>query len=49
MGWIGHTSSIPDGHVVKRTLEWNPQGSEREGDLSTPGDVQEWQSWRGNI
>ena len=23
--------------------------SEREEDPSTPGDVREWQSWRGNI
>ena len=25
------------------------RGSEREGDPSTPGDVREWQSWRGDI
>ena len=24
--WIGHTLRRPDGHVVKRALEWNPQG-----------------------
>jgi len=28
-GWIGHTSRRPDGHVVKRALEWNPQGKRK--------------------
>jgi len=31
-GWIGHMLRRPDGHVVKRATEWNPQGSEREED-----------------
>ena len=30
-GWIGHTLRIPDGHVVKRALEWNPQGKRKRG------------------
>ena len=30
-GWIGHTLRKPDGHVVKRALEWNPQGKRKRG------------------
>ena len=30
-GWIGHTLRRPDGHVVKRALEWNPQGKRKRG------------------
>ena len=28
-GWIGHMLRRPDGHVVKRALEWNPQGKRK--------------------
>ena len=48
-GWIGHTLRRPDGHVVKRALEWNPQGKRKGGRPSTPGDAREWQSWRRRI
>ena len=30
-GWIGHTLRRPDGHVVKRALEWNPKGKRKRG------------------
>ena len=30
-GWIGHTLRRSDGHVVKRALEWNPQGKRKRG------------------
>ena len=30
-GWIGHMLRRPDGHVVKRALEWNPQGRQKRG------------------
>ena len=30
-GWTGHTLRRPDGHVVKRALEWNPQGLRKRG------------------
>ena len=30
-GWIGHTLRRPDGHVVKRALEWNTQGKRKRG------------------
>ena len=30
-GWIGHKLRRPDGHVVKRALEWNPQGKRKRG------------------
>ena len=30
-GWIGHTLRRTDGHVVKRALEWNPQGKRKRG------------------
>ena len=30
-GWIGHTLRRPDRHVVKRALEWNPQGKRKRG------------------
>ena len=30
-GWIGHTLRRPDGHVVKRALEWNPQEKRKRG------------------
>ncbi|PFX27744.1 putative uncharacterized transposon-derived protein F52C9.6 [Stylophora pistillata] len=30
-GWIGNTLRRPDGHVVKRALEWNPQGKRKRG------------------
>ena len=29
--WIGHTLRRPDGHVVERALEWNPQGKQKRG------------------
>ena len=29
-GWIGHTLRRPDGHVVKKALEWNPTGEANE-------------------
>ena len=29
-GWLGHTSRRSNGHVVKRALEWNPTGEEKE-------------------
>ena len=28
-GWIGHMLRRPDGHVVKRAQEWNPQGKRK--------------------
>jgi len=28
-GWIDHVLRRPDGHVVKRALEWNPQGKRK--------------------
>jgi len=28
-GWIGHTLRRSDKHVVKRALEWNPQGKRK--------------------
>ena len=30
-GWIGHTLRGPDGHVIKRALEWNPQWKRKRG------------------
>ena len=29
--WNGHTLRRSDGHVVKRALEWNPQGNRKRG------------------
>ena len=36
--------SKPRGH-----LSGTHRGSEREEDPSTPGDVREWQNWRGKL
>ena len=30
-GWIGHTLRRLDEHVVKRALQWNPQGKRKRG------------------
>ena len=30
-GWIGYTLRRPDGHVLNRELEWNPQGKRKRG------------------
>ena len=43
------TQGLPDGHVVRGHWSGNNKGSKREEDPSTPGDIQEWQSWIGNI
>ena len=48
-GWIGHTLRRPDGHVVKRALEWNPQWKRKRGRSQHTWHVLKWQSWRGNI